>query len=188
MVINICLRKVIKAGRQQRAKIIPQRQSPKGNSGSIRKLPGTGAKHNKASETFLHILPSCGFPLACQVACIIPGALTVSPPSWLQACNAKIPGADCDTLVDAVVAWTSGGAITGGTGLAIRIAQEHGIRVLNLGVLHPSGVCERLEVIRIAALPAVRDAASARSGGNRAVAPGRKEPPRPPPGGGRGLG
>ena len=38
---------------------------------------------------------------------------------------------------------------------------------------------ERLEAIRIAALPALRAAASARSGGNRAVAPGRKEPLAP---------
>ena len=60
-------------------------------------------------------------------------------------------GADCDAPVDAVVAWTSRGATTGGTGLGIRIAHDRGIPVLNLGVLHPRAVCERLETIRMAA-------------------------------------
>ena len=35
-----------------------------------------------------------------------------------------------------MVAWTSRGATTGGTGLGIRIAHDRGIPVLNLGVLH----------------------------------------------------
>ena len=77
----------------------------------------------------------------------------------LHARNAAILlGADCDAPVDAVVAWTSRGETTGGTGLGIRIARDRGIPVLNLGVLHPRAVCERLEAIRIAALPAVRTA------------------------------
>ena len=65
--------------------------------------------------------------------------------------SAIVLGASTDEPVDALVAWTVGGAVTGGTGMAIRIAQEHGIPVLNLGVLHPRAVCERLEEIRIAA-------------------------------------
>ena len=64
----------------------------------------------------------------------------------LHARNAALLlGADTAVPVGAVVAWSAQGAVTGGTGMAIRIAQEHGIPVLNLGVLHPRTVCERLE-------------------------------------------
>ena len=49
--------------------------------------------------------------------------------------------------------------VTGGTGMAIRIAHDRGIPVLNLGVLHPRAVCKRLEQIRIAALRTVPAAA-----------------------------
>ena len=35
--------------------------------------------------------------------------------------------------------------------MGIRIAQDRGIPVLNLGLLHPRAVCERLEDIRMAA-------------------------------------
>ena len=83
----------------------------------------------------------------------------------LHARNAAILGADCDTLVGAVVAWTSGGAITGGTGLSICIAREHGIPVLNLGVLHPRAVCEHLERIRMAAPRTVLTTAPMQVGG-----------------------
>ena len=56
----------------------------------------------------------------------------------LHARNAALLlGADTTMPVDAVVAWSARGAVTGGTGMAIRIAQEHGIPVLNMGVLHP---------------------------------------------------
>ena len=68
---------------------------------------------------------------------------------------ALLLGADTAVPVDAVVAWSAQGAVTGGTGMAIRIAQEHGIPVLNLGLLCPRAVCERLETIRIAALRTV---------------------------------
>ena len=56
-----------------------------------------------------------------------------------------------DRPVDAVVAFTSRGAITGGTGMGLRIAAERGIPVLNLGVLTPRAACERLLAIRRAA-------------------------------------
>ena len=49
--------------------------------------------------------------------------------------------------------------------MAIRIAQGHGIPVLNMGVLHPRTVCERLERIRIAAPRTVRGAAPMQVGG-----------------------
>ena len=70
----------------------------------------------------------------------------------LHARNAAILlGPGLDRPVDAVVAWTPEGAVTGGTGMALRIAAEHGIPVLNLGVLAPRTVCERLRAVRRAA-------------------------------------
>ena len=73
----------------------------------------------------------------------------------LHARNAAILlGFDTAAPVDAVVAFTVAGAIKGGTGMSIRIAHDRGIPVLNLGVLHPRAVCERLEDIRIAATAA----------------------------------
>ena len=53
-----------------------------------------------------------------------------------------------DRPVDAVVAWSPGGRIEGGTGMAIRIAEARGIPVLNLGAMTPRSVCERLAAIR----------------------------------------
>ena len=77
----------------------------------------------------------------------------------LHARNAAILlGQDTDTPVHAVVAWTSRGLVSGGTGMGIRIAHDRGIPMLNLGVLHPRAVCERLEEIRAAASPGTRRA------------------------------
>ena len=56
-----------------------------------------------------------------------------------------------DRSVDAVIAFTFGGAISGGTGMGLRIAAEHGIPVLNLGAMSPREACERLLAIRRAA-------------------------------------
>ena len=72
----------------------------------------------------------------------------------LHARNAAILGAHTALPVDAVACWTSSGVASGGTGMGIRIARERGIPVLNLGVLQPRAVCERLEELRIAALSA----------------------------------
>ena len=57
----------------------------------------------------------------------------------------------CDRPVDAVVCWTAAGLVSGGTGMAIRIAGAHGIPVFNLGSMSPRTVCERLDAIRRAA-------------------------------------
>ena len=79
----------------------------------------------------------------------------------LHARNVQIMlGPDAATPVHAVTCWTRSGLVTGGTGLGIRIARARGIPVLNLAVLHPRAVCERLEQIRIAALPTVHTAAA----------------------------
>ena len=67
----------------------------------------------------------------------------------LHARNASvILGTELDRPVDAVVCWSEGGAISGGTGLALRIAAEHSVPVLNLAVLTPRAACERLLAIR----------------------------------------
>ena len=81
--------------------------------------------------------------------------------------SAIVLGADTDEPVDALVAWSVGGAVAGGTGMGIRIARAHGIPVLNLGVLHPRAVCERLDAIRIAAPRTARAAEPAGGGGAR---------------------
>ena len=70
--------------------------------------------------------------------------------------TAILLGEGADAPVHAVVAWTSRGLVSGGTGMGIRIARDRGIPVLNLGLLHPRAVCERLEEIRAAASLATR--------------------------------
>ena len=76
----------------------------------------------------------------------------------LHARNVSILAADTDAPVDAVACWTRDGLPSGGTGMGIRVARRYGIPVLNLGVLHPRAVCERLEEIRAAASPGARRA------------------------------
>ena len=66
----------------------------------------------------------------------------------LHARNVAILGVTFDRPVDAVVAFTSGARVEGGTGIAIRIAEAHGIPVFNLGSMAPRAVCERLAAIR----------------------------------------
>ncbi len=70
----------------------------------------------------------------------------------LHARNAAVVlGPRLDRPVHAIVCWSPDGEIVGGTGMALRIAAEHGIPVLNLGVLSPRTACERLLAIRRAA-------------------------------------
>ena len=76
----------------------------------------------------------------------------------LHARNVSILAADTDVPVDAVACWTRDGLPSGGTGMGIRVARHYGIPVLNLGVLHPRAVCERLEEIRAASSTGTRPA------------------------------
>ena len=63
----------------------------------------------------------------------------------LHARNAAILlGPDLDRPVNAVVAWTKAGAVTGGTGMALRIAEKHGIPAFNLCTLVDDGKEARL--------------------------------------------
>ena len=63
----------------------------------------------------------------------------------LHARNAAVLlSANLDRPVDAVIAWTPDGAVTGGTGMALRMAAEHHIPVMNLAAMTPRAACERL--------------------------------------------
>ena len=54
---------------------------------------------------------------------------------------AVIGGAGVTVPVSAVVCWTKSGRVTGGTGLAIRLAEAADIPVFNLATVHPRDVC-----------------------------------------------
>ena len=92
---------------------------------------------------------------AAMAACI--GIAAPLHPAWercspavrkLHARNAAVLGLTLDRPVDAVVAFTAEGRIERGTGMAIRIAEDRGIPVFNLGSMTPRAVCERLAAIR----------------------------------------
>ena len=71
----------------------------------------------------------------------------------LHARNAVVLlGETLDRPVAACVAWSGQGQVTGGTGMAIRIAEAHGIPVFNLGSMSPRAVCECLADMRRAAI------------------------------------
>lgn len=71
----------------------------------------------------------------------------------LHARNAALLGLAKGRPVDAVVCWSPRGETVGGTGMGIRIAEDLGIPVLNLGSMAPRAACERLVAIRWAAFP-----------------------------------
>ena len=71
----------------------------------------------------------------------------------LHARNAALLGLGTGRPVDAVVCWSPRGEAVGGTGMGIRIAEDLGIPVLNLGSMMPRAACERLVAIRRAASP-----------------------------------
>ena len=48
---------------------------------------------------------------------------------------------------DAVVCWTDRGRVSGGTGMTIRLARDHGIPVFNLAEIEPAQAMRRLEGI-----------------------------------------
>jgi hypothetical protein len=56
--------------------------------------------------------------------------------SFGKACHARnchqVLGANLDSPVDFVLCWTPGGATTGGTATAIKLAKKHGIPVINM--------------------------------------------------------
>ena len=67
----------------------------------------------------------------------------------LHARNAGIVlGPGLGNPVDAVVCWTPGGRIVGGTGNSMRMAETAGIPVLNLALQSPRAVCLALRELR----------------------------------------
>ena len=61
-----------------------------------------------------------------------------------------ILGPGLNRPVDAVICFTPGGKVLGGTGMALRIAAEAGIPVLNLAVDSPRDACIFLRAVRVA--------------------------------------
>ena len=135
-------------------------------SGGARGADSAFAAGAPAGKRTLH-LPWAGYNGRGGADCRIPspaelaGCMRIAArlhPAWhrcspavrkLHARNAAILlGPALDRPVDAVVAWTPDGAVAGGTGMALRIAAEHGIPALNLGVVTPRAACERLRAIR----------------------------------------
>ena len=100
--------------------------------------------------------PDCVVPSRSELAACTDLAARLHP-AWrrcspavrkLHARNAAVVlGPRLDRPVHAVVCWTPDGAVTGGTGMALRIATERGIPVLNLAVTSPRDACERLRAI-----------------------------------------
>ena len=109
-----------------------------------------------------HRGPDCRALSAAELAACIEIAASLHP-AWercspavrkLHARNAAVLlGETLDRPVDAVVAFTSEGRVEGGTGMAIRIAEDRGIPVFNLGSMTPRAVCKRLAAIRRAVHP-----------------------------------
>ncbi len=70
-------------------------------------------------------------------------------------------GRDLDRPVDAVVAYTQGGKLQGGTAQGLRIAMEHNIPIFNLGSMTMEQAWEKLQALQRSLRPdaAVRSAA-----------------------------
>ena len=76
-------------------------------------------------------------------------------------------GRDLDRPVDAVVAYTKGGKVDGGTGQGLRIAMERGIPIFNLGSMTMEQAWENLQALRRSLRPdaVARSAATSMSAG-----------------------
>lgn len=58
--------------------------------------------------------------------------LTTTGRMFMSRNTYQVLGMDLNTPSDFVVCWTKDGGFTGGTGQALRIAQDHGIKIYNL--------------------------------------------------------
>lgn len=61
-----------------------------------------------------------------------PHRLTPGARKLMARNSCQILGLHLNAPSDAVVCWTPGGVVTGGTGQAIRMAEDHGIPVINM--------------------------------------------------------
>ena len=83
-------------------------------------------------------------------------------------------GPELDRPVDAVVCWTAGGAVSGGTGMGLLIASRYGIPVLNLGKTAELQVRNSMEALHRSVTSARRsfsDSPEDRAGGARVYEP-----------------
>lgn len=106
-----------------------------------------------------HVGPDCYILSSDELAACLDIASRMHP-AWnrcsatvrkLHARNAAILlGSTLDRPVDAVVCWTERGAITGGTGMALRIAADYRIPVLNLATVSSRQAFVRLLDISLA--------------------------------------
>ena len=138
----------------------PRERRRGGGRHCVRRRYAARAAHALPAVAGLQRAPGAGLPRA------VPGrALSACMdiaarlhPAWHRCSNAVrklharnaavLLRRELDRPVDAVVAWSPDGAVVGGTGMALRIAAEHGVPVLNLAVLSPRSACERLLAIR----------------------------------------
>ena len=75
----------------------------------------------------------------------------------LHARNAAVVlGPGLNRPVHAVICWTPGGEVVGGTGMALRIADRAGIPVVNLAVDTPHDACLFLRTVRLAEVSGYR--------------------------------
>ena len=112
-------------------------------------LPWRGYNGRSAREC--RVLSAAALEACMEIAAPLHPAWNRCSPAVrkLHARNAAVLlGEALDRPVDACVAWSPGGRIEGGTGMAIRIAEARGIPVFNLGSMTPRAVCERLAAIR----------------------------------------
>ncbi|MCY3672509.1 MAG: hypothetical protein OXH14_15735 [Alphaproteobacteria bacterium] len=112
-------------------------------------LPWRGYNGRSAREC--RVLSAAALEACMEIAAPLHPAWNRCSPAVrkLHARNAAVLlGEALDRPVDACVAWSPGGRIEGGTGMAIRIAEARGIPVFNLGAMAPRAVCERLAEIR----------------------------------------
>ena len=86
---------------------------------------------------------------------------------------AVLLGADLGQAVDAMVCWTDRGRVSGGTGMAIRLARHQGIPVLNLAEIDRRDAMRRLEGIAasVAASLSCRSSGRERALGARSAEP-----------------
>ena len=112
-------------------------------------LPWRGYNGRLAREC--QVLSAAALEAGMEIAAPLHPAWNLCSPAVrkLHARNAAVLlGRTLNRPVDAVVCWTVKGRADGGTGMAIRIAEDRGIPVLNLGAMTPRAVCERLAAIR----------------------------------------
>ena len=111
-------------------------------------LPWRGYNGHRGPDC--RVLSAAALETCMAIAAPLHPAWNRCPPAVrkLHARNAAVLGMTLNRPVDAVIAWSAQGRVEGGTGMAIRIAEAHGIPVFNLGSMSPRAVCERLAAIR----------------------------------------